>query len=101
MKIKSNKLLWVLMALSTTSISVHAETFSFSENMLINQELLQGKVLGKDGEPLVGATVINQRTKVSSQTNSIGDFSIEAIKGDLLSVSYIGYATLTYKISYT
>jgi len=98
MKIKSNKLLWVLMALSTTSISVHADTFSFSENALISQEQLQGKVLGKDGEPLVGATVINQRTKVSSQTNSTGSFSINATIGDLLSVSYIGYKTLTYKV---
>ncbi|MGB5273828.1 MAG: TonB-dependent receptor plug domain-containing protein, partial [Flavobacteriaceae bacterium] len=57
--------------------------------------LLQAQVTGtvkdEDGAPLPGASVVKKGTKVGATTDFDGNFSIDAIIGDRLIVSYIGF----------
>ncbi len=57
------------------------------------QSRIQGTVTDVDGNPLIGASVVNQSNKNGDITNLNGTFSIEAKKGDMLKVSYIGFIT--------
>lgn len=61
--------------------------------------LIKGSVKDQNGNPLGGATVVNLRTHASIIADADGSFSISARKGDLLSVSMIGYRHLDYKIT--
>lgn len=45
------------------------------------------------GHPLFPVTVVNLRTQKATYTNSEGFYSIEAIAGDKLAFSFIGYKT--------
>ncbi len=54
---------------------------------------LTGKVLsGEDNTPLIGVTIVIKTKKKAVQSDVNGNFSIDAQPGDVLSVSYIGYA---------
>lgn len=54
--------------------------------------LLKGKVTDTNGEPLIGATIMNKNRKTGVSSDAEGNFSLPAVsKGDLLQVSYIGY----------
>lgn len=54
---------------------------------------LTGKVVsGEDNTPLIGVTLVIKAKKKAAQTNTEGHYSIDAQPGDVLSVSYIGYA---------
>jgi len=61
---------------------------------------LQGKVLeGKTGEPLQGAIVYNQETKIGVATDSKGRYSMELPTGDLhLRISFLSFENQTQKI---
>lgn len=51
-----------------------------------------GKVVDKDGEPIVGATIMEQGTKNGTVTDIDGNFTISASKETpVLNVSYIGF----------
>ncbi len=52
-----------------------------------------GTVLTADKSPLAGVTVINKTTKKSAQTNNAGFYSIAAAKGQVLTFTYVGYAS--------
>jgi len=56
------------------------------------QILVTGKVTSADG-PIPGVSVRVKGTNTVSQTTSAGDFSIKALKTDVLVFSYIGYKT--------
>lgn len=63
---------------------------SFAQTLTVS-----GTVMADDGKtPLVGVTVMNLVTKKGTQTNSDGNYSIQANKGEQLLFSYIGYATV-------
>jgi len=51
------------------------------------------------GEEIIGATVKVKGTTVATVTNAMGEYSIAASKGQTLEFSYIGYTTLTQKIT--
>lgn len=63
------------------------------------QNVVKGVVLDETDTPLIGATVM---LKGSSSTGAItdlgGNFTINAKKGDMLAISYIGYRTQEVKI---
>ncbi|MGW9685473.1 carboxypeptidase-like regulatory domain-containing protein [Flagellimonas sp. 2504JD1-5] len=49
-----------------------------------------------DGFPIVGATIANSKKKTGTVTNNIGFFKLDKIAStDTLSISYLGYKTLT------
>ena len=56
-------------------------------------ELIKGKVLGPDGKPLIGVTVIVKSSKLGTTTDTEGDFAINAADNDVLVFSYIGFTT--------
>ena len=84
----------LLMAAVLSCFSVVA----FAQKITVN-----GIVTDTDGAPLVGATVIvmeNARPEGGgTTTNSEGEFSLNAAKGQQLAVSYIGYQDATVEIT--
>jgi TonB-linked SusC/RagA family outer membrane protein len=78
MKFKLSNILIALMML--LSLSVSAQT-----------RLVQGVVLDKDGEPLIGAGVVVQGTRTGTVTDADGNFQLQAAPGDKLVVSFLGF----------
>lgn len=57
-----------------------------------------GKVTDAEGNPLAGVSVTVKGTNKGVSTNMRGEFSIEANKGDILVISYIGYVAQEYTV---
>ena len=68
------------------------EMFTFSLGMA-QQKSVSGTVLDETGGPLPGATVLVDGTNRGVTTDFDGNFSIQAAEGEVLVVSYVGYAT--------
>jgi len=54
---------------------------------------VHGRVLNEKGEPVVGATVGIKGTRKAVVTADNGEFSIQAEKGQVLVISFVGYGT--------
>lgn len=53
---------------------------------------IKGKVVDKNGEPLIGVSILNKSSKSGSITDINGNFSVSNVKkGDVLSFSYVGF----------
>ncbi|GGH08094.1 SusC/RagA family TonB-linked outer membrane protein [Sphingobacterium alkalisoli] len=64
-----------------------------------NQQQITGKVRDNQGIPIVGATITNDRTKQVVLTDSTGNFVLDGVVGDSLTISYIGFSTIQTTIS--
>jgi TonB-linked SusC/RagA family outer membrane protein len=53
--------------------------------------IINGTVTGTDGTPLQGVNVQIKGTNKGATTNSRGEFTIDANRGDVLVISYVGY----------
>ena len=63
------------------------------------QLTVHGTVIAKaDDEPLIGASVIDQSTGNGVTTDLDGNFIIKVEKGNILSVSYVGFITQTVTV---
>ncbi len=60
---------------------------------LMGQNPVKGKVIDKNGEPMVGVTIQVKGTMVGTATDFNGEFSIPAKDKDILVLSFIGYET--------
>ena len=61
--------------------------------------LVSGVVLSEEyDEPLIGATVRIKGTDISVTTDKNGEFEIEALKGQVLEIIYVGYHEKEIKI---
>lgn len=58
-----------------------------------------GRVVDANGEPVIGATVMERGTNNGTVTDVDGNFNLTAKEGSILSVSYIGYKTQNVKIT--
>lgn len=58
-----------------------------------------GKVVDAEGNPLAGATIANRRTKQIAMSGADGSFTLEAEKGDILIITYVGYAETSVRVS--
>lgn len=56
-----------------------------------------GKVVDANGEPVIGATVIENGTSNGTVTDFDGNFSLNIPEGKLLTISYIGYKSQSMK----
>lgn len=65
----------------------------------LNALPVTGTVYGPDGQPLAGVNVVVKGTKKGVTTNAEGKFSLEAIQGDALIISSIGFTTREVKIA--
>jgi TonB-linked SusC/RagA family outer membrane protein len=81
MKIKLKHFLWLCMVLSVQIAAAQGGTIS-------------GIVTDKKGAPIPGVNIVLKGTSASTQTDFDGNFKIEAKKGDILTVSYVSFATV-------
>lgn len=58
-----------------------------------NNQILKGKVIGINNEPLIGATIREIGTDRGTVTNIDGDFSLPITLGSQIQISYVGYKT--------
>lgn len=77
---KANRIAMWLLSLFLGIASMNAQQFT-----------IKGEVLDETGEPLTGASVRVKGTPSGIITDIDGNFAISVKKGDILSVSYIGY----------
>lgn len=78
-----------------------AQSFAFGtatqkETKLSQQHLLTGTITDTQGQPLIGATVQDQKSGNNTQTNKLGQFQLQtnATTG-VLTISYLGYQPKT------
>lgn len=64
-----------------------------------SQQKVTGKVKDANGEPLIGVSILVKGTTNGTVTDIDGNFSLQADKGAVLEVSYIGYATQTVTVT--
>lgn len=75
-------ILSILLSLMLT-VSLHAQNIE-----------VHGTVISKtDNEPLIGASVLSEATKVGAATDFDGEFRISVPQGSKITVSYVGYVT--------
>lgn len=60
--------------------------------------VVTGTVKTVSGEPVIGASVIVMETNKGNVTGLAGDFSVEAMPGQTLSISFLGYNTQQIKV---
>ena len=60
-----------------------------------------GTITDAKGEPLIGVSVLVKGTSNGTITDMDGNFKIQATKGDVLEVSYIGYASQAITLANT
>ncbi len=58
-----------------------------------------GTITDAQGEPLIGVSVLIKGTSNGTITDMDGNFKIQAAKGDVLEISYVGYATQTITLA--
>lgn len=58
-----------------------------------------GLVLDETGEPVIGASILIEGTTTGTITDLDGNFTIDATDGQMLVISYMGYATQTVAAS--
>lgn len=56
---------------------------------------VDGTVRDESGEPIIGATVIEEGTKNAAVTDFDGKFRLKVSGGKKLSISYMGYKTVS------
>ena len=67
-------------------------------NLVFSQESISGNITDDEGVPLPGATVLILGTTNGTTSDFDGNFTIQAIIGDVLSFSYVGYETFNQEI---
>jgi CarboxypepD_reg-like domain len=74
---------------------VYLFLFLFSSITIFSQNILRGKVYGKDNIPLEGVNVYLDGTTFSTSTDANGNFAIkyEANANNILAISFMGYQT--------
>jgi iron complex outermembrane receptor protein len=63
----------------------------FISNSLFSQITISGKVTGREGKALAGATVALGKSGNTTITDSLGSFSIKASPGNTIIISFVGY----------
>lgn len=84
--------IFLIMFMSLLFINiVHAQNILTDGN-------IKGSVFDQKGEPIIGATIMNNTTKVGTVTDLDGLFTIAAQPGSTLVVSYVGFKPKTIQI---
>jgi TonB-dependent starch-binding outer membrane protein SusC len=74
--------------------------FLFASVPSFAQKKVQGKVMGPDGQPVIGATVTAKGTGVSTTTGADGSYSINLpANSSILEITYIGNQTEELNVS--
>jgi hypothetical protein len=68
------------------------ETTSLNQRARFEKVIISGKVVDANNQPVSGATVSVKGGTKGVMTDAEGNFSIEVDKGDVLQISFVGYA---------
>lgn len=69
-------------------------------NSALPPEEIKGRVLTKEGEPLLSVNVVNKRTGKGTTTDANGNFSLRDVNSDdIIQISYTGFTPRTVKAS--
>jgi len=90
--LKSNNIEYKIIA-NTISVNSNVKNFSTTVPIALQQQTISGTVKDKDGKGLSGATVTVKGTSVSTQTDDLGNFKINASPSAVLVVRYVGFGT--------
>ncbi|WP_326937619.1 SusC/RagA family TonB-linked outer membrane protein [Flavobacterium sp. PL11] len=71
----------------------------FVQLTFAQESKFSGKVTDSGGVPIPGANIIVKGTTISAQTGFDGDFTINATKGQIIIVSFIGMKTVEFAVS--
>lgn len=63
------------------------------------QQNMKGVLRSTTGEPLSGATITIKGTRKTVTTNAAGNFSVNANKGDVIVISFVGYENREVKLN--
>lgn len=61
--------------------------------LAFSQNDISGTVTDSSGQPLPGATILVEKTNRGTTTDFDGGFTISASQGEILNISYVGFAT--------
>lgn len=103
---KTNAKTFLLLILSSSALSstgINAASIEHSATVMVGDNKVpkvSGKVVDKQGEPVIGATVDVNGTDKKAVTDINGHFSFQNIDGSAtLTVTYIGFQKATLKVS--
>ena len=66
-----------------------------------DQSRFSGRVVDEKGLPVIGATVMSMRDNLNATSTDLeGRFTLSAAAGDVLQISFIGYATTEMTVAY-
>ena len=97
----------VALAIGLLCMSTGGEAFAVSPEVNALRSVEQAKVtvkgivLDENGEPIIGASVVDASGKNGTVTDANGNFTLEAPKGTTLKISYLGYTPTTVAASGT
>ena len=93
---------FVLLALfgMSSPITAHAAVEDVhSSQGTLQAKKITGSVMDAQSEPVIGASVLVKGTGTGAVTDLNGKFTVEAKPGDVLEISYVGYKTVTVKVT--
>ncbi|MDH6342557.1 TonB-linked SusC/RagA family outer membrane protein [Parabacteroides sp. PFB2-12] len=66
---------------------------AFAQHITVN-----GRVIDKDGEPIIGASILQENTTIGTVTNYDGEYSLHVPANSTIIISYVGYSTQTISV---
>lgn len=80
-------------------ISKALEQEVFTQKIQQQKRHISGKVTDEDGEPIIGANIVEKGTTNGAVTDIDGNFTLEVDENSSLQISYIGYLSVNINIS--
>ncbi|HEY4288836.1 MAG TPA: TonB-dependent receptor [Puia sp.] len=78
----------VVLLILTIAVGLFPSSFVLAQG---GGELVHGNVTDSSGKPISGASVMNLKSKAGTSTDPAGNFSIRAVKGQTLQISFISF----------
>ncbi|HEY4335925.1 MAG TPA: TonB-dependent receptor [Puia sp.] len=78
----------VVSTLLTVAVSLFSSTSLFAQDV---GDVVNGKVVDSSGAPVGGASILNVKTGKGASADQGGVFTIRAVKGQALQISFVGY----------
>lgn len=92
MKKKMSILLSAAMLGCAFPLSAHGNTMVDEVASIQQNKTVKGRVIDANGEPVIGASILEKGTTNGTITDFDGNFQLNVKEGAVLSISYIGYA---------
>lgn len=87
-----------LFDLSVTSSEAGRVTFASEVGQLQSEKTIKGIIRDANGEPVIGASVIQSGTSNGVITSVDGTFSLNVSQGAKMDVSCLGYGDITFTV---